>query len=127
MGVYYDAGLWDCRHTFDRRTFDLNYRHLAHVVRRLVQKGRRVGPARESISTQYRRAAELVARRALRRSDEWPTPAEWKRSSEYDPEDGPLQEAYDEWKAGYVDCATLRVAGWIEDARDGQNWDRENY
>jgi hypothetical protein len=101
---FYKTGDMDCRQTFDREVFDFDLRVLARRAR--------ANAARTNASLTA--ATKHIAAEALRASTEWPTHEEWRRGTDYEPdEDGPIEKAYGDWKRGYIECATPRLAAWI--------------
>jgi hypothetical protein len=101
---FYKTGDMDCRQTFDRQVFDFDLDALARQTRSFAVRA----------NTSLTNAAQRVAAEALRTADEWPPPSQWRSGTDYDPnEDGPIEDAYADWKRGYIDCATPRVVAWI--------------
>ena len=106
---FYRTGKQDCGNTFDLDTFDIDVGELAQKT---IREARRT-------DTDIRRVASRLALEALRTSEDWIEPKDWVKGTDFDPEeDGPLDEAYASWKAGYIDCAVPELTGWIMEAID---------
>lgn len=111
---FYRTGKQDCGNTFDRETFaDISIRELASRTAGEVRALKRRDPRR---AHSFRKVASEVALDALRGSEDWIEANDWVRGTDFDPkEDGPLDEAYASWKAGYIDCAVPELTEWIMD------------
>ena len=101
---FYRTGKQDCANTFDRS--DVGYVEIDRLARLTL---------RASGKGAMDQTALRVAKRWLER-ERWINRMDWLKQVDYDPEDGPVAEAYRDWRRGYVDCATPRLALWILEA-----------